>query len=124
MSRSDTHLPGQADHPGSEGAKQWLLYAGRAPKATTNSPVAVFSDEARARRAFLDQRLRSADPEAWAQLVAVERDGGMRPTSWFGPAPIIGDDRAARESSHRTLPSAVGRKRRGRRRSVAAGGWQ
>lgn len=117
--RDATSYGGEAERPGSEGVKQWLLFAGSEPQATTDVPVAIFREEIQARRAFLNVRLRSTDPGAWAQLVAVDATGRTRPACWFGQVPIVGDDRTVAEWSS-TSPPADGPKSRGWSGFVAA----
>lgn len=121
MNSRGTQVPGGGETPAQpewEGATRWLLFASSTPDASSDLPVAIFRDEAQARRAFVDERLRSADPGAWAELTAVDDAGHTRVACWFGSMPMVGGDRALNEGASRSEPVAQPAKARRWRKSV------
>ena len=92
------------EQPGSENAKLWLLFAGSEPEVTTDVPVAIFRNEAQARRAFVNERLRSGAPGAWAQLTAVDCAGRTRVACWFGSQPNLDGNRTPGDGSSECRP--------------------
>ncbi|MGH9277309.1 MAG: hypothetical protein ACRD12_04285 [Acidimicrobiales bacterium] len=95
---------GTPEQPGSEGAKLWLLFASSEQNATTDEPVAIFRDEAQARRAFVNERLRAAAPGAWAHLAEVDGTGRKRVACWFGSKPVFDGNRAVGDGSSKSRP--------------------
>jgi hypothetical protein len=71
-----------------DGSRKWLLFAGSGSE-TTGSLVATFRDAPQSRRAFVNERLRSRSPGAWARLEALDSTGHIEVLCWFGPTPGI-----------------------------------
>lgn len=88
--------------------KQYLLFAGSKYAAPAGVLVGRFNDELRARHAFVNQRLSSARPDAWARLEAVDVSGRASALCWFGPlAHFDGADGASKEEQIRGIRPRV-----------------
>ena len=121
MNPRGTQVPSGSEttaQQGWEGATRWLLFAGSTPDASSDQPVAIFRDETQARRAFVDERLRSADPGAWAELTAIDDAGHTRVACWFGSMPIVGGNRMLDEGASRSGPVPQKPRARGWRLAV------
>lgn len=94
------------------GSRQWLLFAGLGSE-TTGSLVATFRDESQARRAFVNERLRSLSPGAWARLEAVDSTGRVDVLCWFGPTTrIASSERGLLDEGAPPTPLEEGRLRK------------
>lgn len=100
--------------------RQYLLFGAAGGAAGgLRDLLGAFSAEARARDAFRSLRLSPDFRGGWAELVALQPEGRMKPVCWFGRAPS--------DPSHLGPPApAVGRTRGGlrwaasRRRATSA----
>ncbi len=80
-----TRTPGRHDvATDSDAQDRYLLFVGPRSQGTGGQPVATFTDEDEARRAFVNQRLESAAPENSARLAKVDDRGSTHVLCWFG----------------------------------------
>ena len=76
--------------------------------------VASFEGEDEARAAFRRVRLEATGPADWAQLLALDAQGRLRPLCWFGPTPDLhhGNDAPWRTGGPVLEVKPAGRRRR------------
>jgi hypothetical protein len=88
------------DSPNQVGPSEYLLFAGSSPEPIDGRKalVASFVDERQARAAFVDWRVRTTSPEAWARLVTVDEARRVDVLCWFGPEVRLAPDLLARKS--------------------------
>ena len=80
----------------------YLLFAGsqQARRGGLGDLVEAFSSDEMARKAFRQIRLSESSSMAWAQLVVVDHEFGVKPLCWFG----VG----AKPDTNRSVPIGTG----------------
>jgi hypothetical protein len=113
---------GAAMPPTAPVARRYLLFAGREDtRGGLCDLQGVFDDEAEARRAFAELRLRSEPSVAWGELGAVDAGGDVALLCWFGHDRAVPGRRRAKDAQAAGIVPAPDRRRRawgrhGRRR--------